>query len=97
MVSCGDPLNHTTMGLVDIAPFIVVFLLGAAAGRLFSGRLVWLVALALPILHFALSVLTGRAGDELFTYVLPANVALGVLAVVGVFAGQWLSGHRRRN
>ncbi len=76
------------MAATDVAPFIAVFIVGAVAGRLIAGRLAWVVALAFLVAHFLLSVGTGRAGDELFAYVVPVNIVLLVLAAFGAGVGR---------
>lgn len=80
------------MSLVDFAPFFVVFLVGAAAGRLLTGRLAWSVALFVPVMHFALSIVTGRAKEDLLAYVVPVNVVLLGIAIIGLIGGRWLRG-----
>lgn len=82
------------MAVVDVAPFVVLLLIGVLAGRFLTGPVAWLAALAPPVAHFALSVLTGRAGDDLFSYVVPMNLLLLGLAVLGLFGGRAL-GRRR--
>lgn len=77
------------MSVVDVAPFAVVFLVGLFCGRVLRGWLAWAVGLALPVGHFLLSVATGRAGEELVSYVIPVNVVLLVVAGVGVLSGRY--------
>jgi hypothetical protein len=55
------------VAVVDVAPFVVFLLLGAVAGRFLPGSAAWLLALFPPVAHFGLSVLTGRAGDDLLS------------------------------
>lgn len=76
------------VAVVDAAPFVVVVLIGVLAGRFPTGSGAWLVALAPPVAHFALSVLTGRAGDDFLSYVVPVNLLLLGLAVLGL-VGAW--------
>lgn len=75
------------MAVVDVAPFVVVLVIGVLAGRFLTGSVAWLAALTPPVAHFALSVLTGRAGDDLFSYVVPVNLLLLGLAVLGLLGG----------
>jgi hypothetical protein len=82
------------VAVVDVAPFLVVLLIGVLAGRSLSGSVAWLAAVAPPVAHFALSVFTGRAGDDLLSYVVPVNLLLLGLAVLGLFSGRAI---RRRN
>ncbi len=79
--------------VVDVAPFVVVLLVGAGAGRFVPGSAAWFIALLPPVAHFALSVLTGRAGEDLLSYVVPVNLVLLGLALMGLLSGQAL---RRR-
>lgn len=81
------------MAVIDIAPFVACLLVGAVAGRFLPGSAAWLLALFPPVAHFALSVLTGRAGDDLLSYVVPVNMLLLGLAVLGLLGGRAL---RRR-
>jgi hypothetical protein len=76
------------MSATDVGPFIIVLVVGVLCGRLIARRVAWVVALALPAAHFVLSVVTGRAGDDLVTYVIPINIALGCLAAVGAILGR---------
>ncbi len=76
------------MSLVDVAPFVAVFVVGLFFGRMIRGRAAWAVGLALPVGHFLLSIATGRAGDELFSYVIPVNAVLLVIAAVAVLVGR---------
>ena len=78
------------MSLVDLAPFFVVFLVGAVAGRLLAGRLAWSVALIVPVVHVALSIATGRANEDLVAYVVPVNLLLLGMAIFGLLGGRWL-------
>jgi hypothetical protein len=82
------------MALVDLAPFFVVLFIGAAAGRLLPGRVAWPGALLLPVGHFILSIATGRAREGFLSYVVPINLVLLALAVVGMLGGRWLRGPR---
>ncbi len=82
------------MSLVDFAPFFVVFLVGAVAGRLLAGRLAWSVALIVPVVHFALSIVTGRANEDFFAYVVPVNILLLGIAIIGLLSGRWLRGRQ---
>lgn len=75
------------MTLVDFAPFFVVFLVGVVAGRLMAGSLAWSVALMVPVVHFALSIVTGRANEVFFAYVVPVNILLLGIAIIGLLAG----------
>ncbi len=77
------------MHFVDVAPFFVAVLIGVAAGCLFRGRWAW-ACLAFPLTHLLVSVLTGRAGEDLFTYVVPVNAVLGLVTVVGLVLGRLL-------
>lgn len=81
------------MAVIDAAPFVGFLLVGAAAGRFGPWSAAWLLALFPPVAHFGLSVLTGRAGDDLLSYVLLVNLPLLGLAVLGLLGGQRL---RRR-
>lgn len=81
------------MSGVDWAPFFVVLLVGAAAGALLAGRLAWVVAVFLPVAHFILSIAMGRAGENFLGHVVPVNLVLLAIAVIGVLGGRWL---RRR-
>lgn len=81
------------MAVVDVAPFAVFVLVGAVAGRFLPGSAAWLLALFPPVAHFGLSVLTGRAGDDLLSYVVPVNLLLLGVAVLGLLGGRAL---RRR-
>lgn len=85
------------MSLLDIAPFFVVFLVGVAAGHLLAGRWAWSVALFVPVMHFALSIVTGRAKEDLFAYVVPVNLVLLGLAIIGLLGGRWLRGRRHKD
>jgi hypothetical protein len=76
------------MRFVDVAPFFVAMLIGVAAGCLLR-RWAW-ACLAFPLTHLLVSVLTGRAGEDLFTYVVPVNAVLGLVTVVGVVLGRLL-------
>lgn len=78
------------MSVVDWAPFLVVFLVAAAAGILFTARLAWVIAVFLPIAHFILSLTTGRANEDFLNYVVPVNLVLLAIAVIGVIGGHWL-------
>jgi len=81
------------MSVVDWAPFLVVFTAGVAAGALLTERLAWVIAASLPLGHFVLSIVTGRAREDFLSYVVPVNLLLLALAVIGVLAGRRL---RRR-
>lgn len=76
------------MAAIDLAPFFVVFLVGLGCGRLLPRNAAWLVALTLPVAHFLVSVVTGRAGEDLLTYVVPVNLGLLGLAGAGVLIGR---------
>ena len=76
------------MSAVDVGPFIAVLIVGLVCGRFVRSRRAWAVALALPAAHFVLSVVTGRADEDLFSYVIPINAALACLAAVGVVLGR---------
>jgi hypothetical protein len=78
------------MTVVDWAPLLVVFTAGVAAGVLLTERLAWVTAASLPLGHFVLSIVTGRAREGLLGYVVPVNLLLLGLAVVGVLAGRRL-------
>ena len=78
------------MSVVDWAPFLVVFLVAAAAGIFFRGRLASVIAVSLPIAHFILSIATDRANEDLLNYVVPVNLVLLAIAVIGVLGGHWL-------
>jgi hypothetical protein len=78
------------MDLVDFAPFVVVLLVGAVAGAFVPGHLAWWVALFVPAAHFALSVVTGRASEDSVDYVLPVNVLLLGIAIIGLLSGRRL-------
>lgn len=78
------------MSVVDWAPFLVVFLVAAAAGVLIKGRLAWVIAVSLPFAHFIFSIATGRASEDFLTYVVPVNLVLLAIAVIGVLGGHWL-------
>lgn len=80
------------MNAVDIAPFLVVFVVGAAAGRFTAGRMAWWIAAIIPGAHFVLSIVTGRTSEEFLGYVVPVNIVLLGVAVVGVLTGRWLRG-----
>jgi cell division protein FtsX len=82
--------EETAMSFVDWAPFLVVFLVAAAAGVLFTGRLAWVIAVFLPLAHFAVSIATGRANEDFLDYVVPVNLVLLAIAVIGVLGGHWL-------
>lgn len=75
------------MGFVDVAPFVVVFFVGLASGRFLHGRWAW-AGLVLPLLHLVVSIMTGRAGDDLLTYVIPINAFLLGIAAGGIVAGR---------
>ncbi len=81
------------MNVIDIAPFGVFLLAGVICGRWVAGSWAWVIGLGLPVAHLVLSVVTGRAGDDLFSYVLPVNAALLGFGVLGILAGRSL---RRR-
>ena len=83
------------MAVIDVAPFVAFLLLGVLAGSLLPGLAAWLLALAPPLAHFGLSVLTGRAGDDLLSYVVPVNLLLVGLAGSGVLVGRALRRRRR--
>jgi len=83
----------SSVAVVDVAPFVVFLVVGAVAGRFLSGSAAWLVALFPPAVHLGLSVVTGRAGEDLFSYVVPVNLLLLGLAALGLLAGRAL---RRR-
>lgn len=51
-----------------------------------AGRLAWSVALIVPIVHFALSIVTGRANEQFFAYVVPVNILLLGSAIIGLLA-----------
>ncbi len=76
------------MAAVHLAPFFVVFLVGFVCGRLLPSNAAWFIALALPAAHFIVSVVTGRAGEDLLTYVVPVNLALLGLAGTGALIGR---------
>lgn len=79
------------MTVIDVAPFIVAFIVGVLCGRFIASGLAWVVAVALPTAHFVLSVVTGRAGEDLLSYVIPINAALACAAAAGVVLGRlWL-------
>jgi hypothetical protein len=78
------------MTVVDWAPFLVVFTAGVTAGALLTKRLAWVIAASLPLGHFVLSIVTGRAREDLLGYVGPVNLLLLPLPVVGVLAGRRL-------
>lgn len=78
------------MSVVDWGPFLVVFLVAAAAGILFTGIVAWAIAVFLPIAHFILSIATGRANEDFLNYVVPVNLVLLAIAVIGVLGGHWL-------
>ncbi len=82
------------MSLVDWAPFLVVFCVGLAAGSLVTGGRAWAIAVSLPLGHFVLSVVTGRAREDFLGYVVPVNVVLLAIAVIGVLSGRRLRNHR---
>lgn len=88
-----DQRGVNIVAVVDVAPFVVFLLVGAVAGRFLPGSAAWLLALFPPVAHFGLSVLTGRAGDDLLSYVLPVNLLLLGLAILGLLGGRAL---RRR-
>jgi len=48
-------------------------------------------------MHFALSIVTGRAKKDLFAYVVPVNLVLLGLAVIGLLGGRWLRGRRHKD
>lgn len=75
------------MAVLHLSPFFVAFLVGFGCGRLLPRNAAWLPALALPAAHFVVSVVTGRAGEELLTYVVPVNLALFGLTGAGVLIG----------
>ena len=83
------------VGAVDVAPFVAFILVGALAGRFLPTSAAWLIALVLPVAHFGVSVFTGRAGEDLLSYVVPVNLVLLALAVLGLLAGR--ARHRRRH
>ena len=76
------------MSATDIVPFFAFFLAGAASGRFVPGRPAWVIGLALPVAHFMLSIVTGRASEDLLTYVVPVNLILLGLAASGVLLGR---------
>lgn len=78
------------MSVVDWAPFLVVFLVAAAAGVLFTGRLALVIAVFLPLAHFIFSIATGRANEDFLNYVVPVNLVLLAIAVIGVLGGHGL-------
>ncbi len=78
------------MNVIDIAPFGAFLLVGVVSGRWVAGSWACLIGLALPVAHLVLSVVTGRAGDDLFSYVLPVNAALLGSGALGVLAGRSL-------
>ncbi len=80
--------NLLPVSVVDVAPFAVVFLVALFCGRVMRGWVAWLLGLALPLGHFVLSIATGRAGDDLLSYVVPVNVVLLVIAGVAVLLGR---------
>jgi hypothetical protein len=82
--------GHDPVSVVDWAPFLVAFIFGAAAGAIFAGRSAWVMAVSLPVAHFVLSIATGRAREGFLDYVVPVNLALLVIAVIGVLAGRRL-------
>ncbi len=83
------------MAVIDVAPFAVFLLVGGVAGRFLPGSAAWVLALSLPVAHFGLSLLTGRAGDDLLSYVVPVNLLLLGLAVLGLLGGRSLRRRRR--
>lgn len=80
------------MRFVDVAPFVAVLIIGFAAGRLLPGRWPW-ACLVFPAAHLFVSIASGRAGDDLWSYVIPINAILAALTVGGMFVGRL----RRRN
>lgn len=48
------------------------------------------MAASLPLGHFVLSIVTGRAREGFLSYVVPVNLLLLALAVIGVLAGRRL-------
>ena len=85
--------DGSAMSVVDWAPFLVVLTAGVVAGALLTERLAWVIAASLPLGHFVLSIVTGRAREDFLSYVVPVNLLLLALAVFGVLAGRRL---RRR-
>ncbi len=83
------------MAVVDVAPFVVFLLVGVVAGRFLSGSIAWFLALSLPVAHFGLSLLTGRAGNDLLSYVVPVNLLLLAIAVLGLLGGRSLRRRRK--
>lgn len=82
-----DGRRCSSVTAIDVGPFIVVFVVGVLCGRLIASRVAWAAALALPAAHFILSVVSGRVGDDLFSYVIPINIALGFWPVLGSSSG----------
>ena len=76
------------MNVIDVAPFAAFLLAGVVCGRWVAGPWAWGIGLALPVAHLVLSVVTGRAGDDLGGYVLLVNAALLGLGAVGVLGGR---------
>ena len=83
-----DGLHVLSLTAIDVGPFIATFVIGVLCGRFVASRTAWVVAFGLPVAHFVLSAATGRAGEDLFSYVVPINIALAFAAGVGVAVGR---------
>jgi hypothetical protein len=83
----------SAVAVIDVAPFVFFLLVGAVAGRFPPGLAAWFLALFPPVALLGLSVLTGRAAEDLLSHVVPVNLLLLGLAVLGVLGGRSL---RRR-